>query len=383
MSYSLTDIAAALDARLEGRGEIVISSAAEPADAGPTDLAMAMSPRYADSLAAGQARAAVLWEGADWRALGLEAALFVTHPRRAMAGVTRLLDKGPDIAEGIHPSAVIDPGAVLGEGVSIAPLVVIGPGARIGARARIGAGCVIGADVALGEDALLKPGVRIAYGVQIGARFIAQPGAVIGGDGFSFVTMEHSSPGKAPASQGEAPVTASGNRALRIHSLGAVSIGDDVEIGANSCIDRGTIRDTRIGHGTKIDNMVHIGHNVVIGDDCALCGQVAVGGSVRMGNRVFVGGASVVNDNISVGDDVIISGGSGVASNVRAGQMMYGTPALRKEQQAEIYKALRRLPRLVAQVAEMRAELNALSERDSTLAANDLAGGPAGLTAKD
>ncbi len=367
MPHSLSDIAAALGARLEGRGDIVITAAAEPADAGPDDLAIAMAPKYADGLGKGRARAAVLWEGADWRAMGLEAAIFVTRPRYAMAGVTQLMDSGPDIDDGIHPSAIIDPRATLGEGVAVGPLAVIGPGVRIGARGRIGAGCMIGKGAMLGEDALLMPRVHIAHGVRIGARFIAQPGVVIGGDGFSFVTPERSSMEDARETLGKAPVTpaSSSQRWERIHSLGGVSIGDDVEVGANSCIDRGTIRDTRIGRGTKIDNLVQVGHNVEIGEDCLVCGQAAIGGSTRIGNRVVLGGASALSDNIILGDDVMIGGNSGVPSNVPAGRVMFGTPATRLDQQVALYKAQRRLPRLVAQVTELQAKLQALTGRDS------------------
>ncbi|MCC6001721.1 MAG: UDP-3-O-(3-hydroxymyristoyl)glucosamine N-acyltransferase [Pararhodobacter sp.] len=371
MNHPLSRIAESLGARLEGRGDLVVTGAAEPASAGPDQLAIAMTPRYAEGLARGKARAAVLWEGADWQALGLQAALFVPRPRFAMAGLTRMLDTGPDIDPGIHPSAVIEPGAELGVDAAIGPLAVIGRGARIGPRARIGAGCVVGANVQIGADVLLMAGVRIGRDVQIGDRFIAQPGAVIGGDGFSFVTPERSSAevaretlGGAPVGQtGQAAGTPPGSHWVRIHSLGAVSIGNDVEIGANTCIDRGTIRDTRIGHGSKIHNLVQIGHNVEIGQDCLICGQTGVAGSARIGNRVVLGGGTAVNDNITIGDDVVTGGRSGIASNVPAGRVMFGTPATRMDQQIALYKAQRRLPRLIDQVAALQDELRALTDR--------------------
>ncbi len=371
MKYRLSEIAEALDARLEGRGDLTITGAAEPKQAGPGDLAMAMSPQYAEGLDQGKARAAVLWEGAEWQALGLQAALFVPRPRYAMAGITRLMDPGPGIAPGIHPSAVIEPGAELGADVAIGPLAVVGAGARIGARSRIGAGCVIGPGASLGEAALLMPGVRIAHGVRIGARFIAQPGAVIGGDGFSFVTPETSAAERARESLGSAPITPAGDSAaapggqqwVRIHSLGAVSIGDDVEIGANTCIDRGTIRDTVIGRGSKIDNLVQIGHNGTIGEDCLICGQTGIAGSARIGNRVVLGAGTAINDNITLGDDVVTGGRTGVASNVPAGRVMFGTPATRMDEQIAMYKAQRRLPRLMTQVTELRKTVQELADR--------------------
>jgi UDP-3-O-[3-hydroxymyristoyl] glucosamine N-acyltransferase len=149
----------------------------------------------------------------------------------------------------------------------------------------------------------------------------------------------------------------------RIHSLGAVTIGDDVEIGGNVCIDRGTIRDTSIGSGTKLDNLVHIGHNVQIGRDCLLCGQVGIAGSARIGDRVVLGGQCGVNDNIFVGNDVIAGGATKIFTNAPAGRVLLGYPAVKMETHVEMQKALRRLPRLAARVAAL--EKDAPPEPDS------------------
>ena len=192
--HSITEMARALGAQIAGDGSVVVTHAAEPATAGPDALALAMDARYAAGLAQGRARAAVLWPGADWRALGLQAAIFMPRPRYAMAAVTRLLDPGPQIAPGIHPTAVIDAGALIGDGSAIGPFVVIGSGAVIGRDARIASHVCVGAMAVVGADALLLAGVRIGARVRIGDRFVAQPGAVIGADGFSFVTPEKSGP---------------------------------------------------------------------------------------------------------------------------------------------------------------------------------------------
>lgn len=366
MSHRIADIAVALGARVEGDGDIVVTGAAEPAAAGVGDLAMAMDPRYAAGLAAGRARAAVLWSGADWQALGLKAAIFAPRARLAMAGVTQVLDPGQRMAPGIHPMAVVDPTAEIGDGVSIGPFCVIGPGARIGARSRLAEQVSVGASAVLGADALVLAGVRIGARVVIGDRFIAQPNAVIGSDGFSFVTEAPSRVEAARASLGkldEPEATGASQSWLRIHSLGGVTIGDDVEVGACSTIDRGTLRDTRVGRGTKLDNLVQVGHNVVIGEDCLFCGQCGVAGSTRIGNRVVLGGQVAVSDNITVGDDVVAAGAAKVASNVPAGKMMMGPPSVRMEQQVELYKAQRHLPRLVTQVAELRKALQSLLDK--------------------
>jgi UDP-3-O-[3-hydroxymyristoyl] glucosamine N-acyltransferase len=353
MSHTIGEIAAALGAELHGDGTIRVTGAAEPAMAGPEHLALAMKPEFAEGLAKGRARAAVLWAGADWRALGLEAALVVPRPRYAMAGITRALDPGPEIAPGIHPTAVVDASADIGEGAAIGPFVMIGRAARIGARARIASHVSIGAQTEIGEDALLLEGVRIGPRVRIGHRFIAQPGAVVGSDGFSFVTPEKSGVERVRESLGhQGEITA--QSWTRIHSLGAVEIGDDVEIGANTAIDRGTIRATRIGRGTKLDNLVHIGHNVELGEDCLLCGQVGIAGSARIGNRVVMAGQCGVNDNIFVGDDVVAGGATKIFTNAPAGRVLLGSPAVKMEAHVEMMKALRRLPRLFEQVRALQ-----------------------------
>ena len=347
MAHSIAEIAAAIGALAEGELSLMVTGAAEPAAARPGQIALAMDPRYAGGLAQGQAQAAVLWPGADWRAMGLKAAIFAPRGRLAMAGITRTLDAGPGIAPGVHPMTVIDPTALIGEGAAIGPFVTIGAGAVIGPRARIAAHVAIGDGACIGADALILTGARIGARVTIGARFICQPGAVIGADGFSFVTPEASGVEEIRQTLGKRSEIRE-QRWTRIHSLGAVTIGDDVEIGANACIDRGTIRDTVIGDGSKLDNLVHIGHNVTVGRDCLLCGQVGIAGSARIGDRVVLAGQCGVNDNIFVGDDVIAGGATKIFTNAPAGRVLLGYPAVKMETHVEMQKALRRLPRLMA-----------------------------------
>ncbi len=351
--YAIRDIAAALGAEAFGDVGHEISRPAEPADAGPDDLALAMDPRYADGLARGAAVAAILWDGADWEALGLRAAITVPRPRVAMAGLTRLFDPGPAIAPGIHPSAIVDPGATIGDGAAIGPFVTIGSDVVLGANARIASHASIAEGARIGDDALIGPGVRIGPRVRIGDRFIAQPNAVIGGDGFSFVTPDKSGVERARETLGDQGEIHAQSW-IRIHSLGAVIIDDDVEVGSNACIDAGTIRPTRIGRGTKIDNLVTIAHNTQVGRDCLFAGQVGIAGSVRIGDRVVMGGQVGVSDNVFVGDDVIAGGATKILSNVPAGRVMLGYPAQKMEGFIEGTKLVRRLPRLFAQVAALQ-----------------------------
>lgn len=352
MAYTIRDIAAALGAVAEGDLDIVVSRASEPQSADAGALALAMDPKYAGGLAKGQALAALVWPGADWRGLGLKAAIFAPRGRLAMAGLSRMMDAGPDIAAGIHPLSVVDDSAEIGEGAAIGPFVTIGAGVRIGPRARIASHVSIAEGATIGADALILQGARIGARVTIGDRFICQPGAVVGSDGFSFVTPEKSGVEEIRETLGERSEIRQQSW-TRIHSLGAVTIGDDVELGANVCIDRGTIRDTVIGSGTKLDNLVHIGHNVQVGRDCLLCGQVGIAGSARIGDRVVMAGQCGVNDNIFVGDDVIAGGATKIFTNAPAGRVLLGYPAVKMDNHIEMQKALRRLPRLAARVQEI------------------------------
>lgn len=365
MAQTVETIARALAARAEGDLSLPIEGASEPQSAGPRQIALAMSAKYIPGLAAGQALAAILPEGTDWQALGLKAAIFVARPRLAMAGLSKAFDPGPEIAPGIHPTAIIDPSAEIGAGAAIGPFVVIGRGARIGAGARIAAHACIAEDVKIGEEALVLQGVKIGARVVIGDRFIAQPGAVIGADGFSFVTPEKSGVEEIRETLGQREAITEQSW-TRIHSLGTVVIGDDVELGANVCIDRGTVRATMIGSGTKLDNLVHIGHNVQIGRDCLLCGQVGIAGSSRIGDRVVLGGQCGVNDNIFVGDDVIAGGATKIFTNAPAGRVLLGYPAVKMETHVEAWKNIRRLPRLFAQMAELRETVTNLTQKKGT-----------------
>jgi UDP-3-O-[3-hydroxymyristoyl] glucosamine N-acyltransferase len=353
MTHTIGEIAQALGAEAAGDLTIAVTGASEPHTAAPSDLALAMDPKYAAGLAQGRALAAVVWPGADWQALGLKAAIFAPRSRLAMSGLTRMLDPGPAIAPGIHPMTVIDSTAKIGAGAAIAPFVTIGAGVTIGPNVRIASHASIAEGAQIGADALILQGARIGARVTIGDRFIAQPGCVIGSDGFSFVTPEKSGVEEIRQTLGQRDEIREQSW-TRIHSLGSVTIGDDVEIGANATIDRGTIRNTTIGDGTKLDNLVHIGHNVQIGRDCLLCGQVGIAGSANIGDRVVLAGQCGVNDNIFVGDDVIAGGGTKIFTNAPKGRVLLGYPAVKMETHIDMQKALRRLPRMAATLAALQ-----------------------------
>lgn len=358
MAHTVKEIAAALGAEAFGAIDLVITGAAEPGSAGPDDLALAMSAVYGGDLAKGHARVAVVWQGADWQALGLEAAIIAPRARLAMARLTQMLDREETPPAGVHPLALVDPTAVIEKDVSVGPFVTIGAGAVICARTRIFAHCSVGAGAHVGQDCILLEGSRLRRDVRLGDRVHIHPNVVIGSDGFSFVTQEPSNVETARKTLGEAAsVTPDDPTWHRIHSLGGVVIGNDVEVGANSTVDAGTIRPTQIGNGTKVDNLVQVGHNVVIGDHCLLCAQSAVAGSAVIGDRVVLGGKAGIADNISVGADVVLGGGAIALSNVPAGRVMMGYPAVKIQTHIESYKALRRLPRVLRDLGSAKKQV--------------------------
>ncbi|MFD1341918.1 UDP-3-O-(3-hydroxymyristoyl)glucosamine N-acyltransferase [Litorisediminicola beolgyonensis] len=361
--HRISEIAEALGLAFEGDGDLRVSGVAEPAGCPPDKLAMALKPEFAAGLAQGEARAAMMWAGADWSEYGLAAAILAPRPRFAMAGLSALMDPGQGLGGGISDKASVDPSATLGQDVSVGAFTVIAPGAQIGDGTVIGPQCWIGPDAVLGAGSLLHAGVRIGARVRIGQRFIAQPGVVVGGDGFSFVTPEVSGVERARQSLGDQGEVAEQSWA-RIHSLGAVEIGDDVEIGANSCVDRGTVRDTRIGEGTKLDNLVQVGHNVIVGRHCLLCAQVGVAGSSTIGDHTVLGGQTGVGDNLRIGSNVITGGATKVLANVPDGRVMLGYPAMKMDTHIEAYKNLRRLPRLFRDVARLRKTVSNSGESD-------------------
>ncbi len=345
---TLSELATALGGEAVGRTDLKVRGAAEPATAATDEVALAMQPAFAERLSEGKARAAILWPEADWRALGLEGAILAPRPRYLLAGVTRLFDRAPDLAAGVHPSAVIDPTTEIGPNAAIGPFVVIGARARLGSGARVLNHASIAEDAVIGADALIHAGARIGARVRIGDRFIAQPGAVIGGDGFSYVTP---APGVVEEAR-ETGVIAPAERAgyVRINSLGSVRIGDDVEVGANATIDRGTIADTVIGDGTKIDNLVMVAHNVQIGRGCLLCGHTGIAGSAVIGDGCVLGGRASIGDHAVLGRNVVITGNAAVSGHVPEGRIMMGYPGVRRDEFIGMFKALRRLPRLLARL---------------------------------
>ncbi|MCW1952143.1 MAG: UDP-3-O-(3-hydroxymyristoyl)glucosamine N-acyltransferase [Octadecabacter sp.] len=345
MPQTLKELAASLGAETLGDASLLVDRLAEPLEARAEDLALAVAPKFAADLKASKARAAVVWAGADVSELGLDGAIVAPRGRLAMAGLTQAMDDDPAFsgAPAIHPSAIIDPTATIGDGAEIGPFVVIGRAARVGSKARIAAHCSIGAETTIGANVTMHAGVKIGARVRIGDGFIAQAGVAIGGDGFSFTTDGPSNVERAVRARPGTPLGPMDGTWHRIHSLGGVEIGDNVEIGANSTVDAGTIRATRIGNGVKIDNLVQVGHNVILGEDCLLCAHAAVAGSSVLGARVILGGKAGVADNLTIGRDVVAGGSAIILCDVADGTFVSGHPAQPTHEHRAGLKALQRL----------------------------------------
>jgi UDP-3-O-[3-hydroxymyristoyl] glucosamine N-acyltransferase len=275
--------------------------------AGPQDVSFFDNPKYAESFARSRAGAAFVAERSIGKAPSGMALLIGSDPYKAYARAAQAFYPPPAPNPGRAPSAVIDPLAIVPDDCEIAPHVVIEARARLGRRVRIGANTVIAAGVEIGEDCRIGANVTLSH-CLIGCRVVLHPGVCIGQDGFGF----------APDPAGP----------VKVPQLGRVVIGDDVEIGANSAIDRGSGPDTVIGAGTMIDNLVQIGHNVAIGRCCALAGQVGIAGSTRLGDFVMIGGQSALAGHLHIGSGARIAAKSGVMRDVPAGATVCGSPAV-------------------------------------------------------
>jgi UDP-3-O-[3-hydroxymyristoyl] glucosamine N-acyltransferase len=352
MPMILRDIAAALSVPVEGEGSIEIAGIADPAHAsGPSDLALAMTPESLPSLAHTKARAVVVGPKIAAAVDRFDAVIKVEHPRHALAVLTRLFERPVHRGAGIHPSAVIAPDAQVDDRASIGPLSVVGPRARVGAGTAILAQVTVGADAVIGRDCLIHPGARIGDRVVIGDRVILQHNVSLGADGFSYA-------GPAPGERAGAHV----GGLQRINSLGTVILGDDVEIGANSAIDRATLAATRIGRNTKIDNLVQIGHNTEIGENCLICGMTGISGSVQIGDRVVLAGGVGIADHLTIQSDAMIAAGSGVVSDVPAKGEMFGYPAVPRKRAFEQIKYLARARALFTEFGELKKRIAALEQ---------------------
>jgi UDP-3-O-[3-hydroxymyristoyl] glucosamine N-acyltransferase len=339
----LSEIARHIDGAFCGDGSVDIHGVAGICEAGNGEISFVANPRYAAEAASTKASAVIVSE--DWAAESPAVLIRVKNPDAAFAKVAMLFYiPAPEPVAGIHPSAIVSPDANVGDGVSIGPLCVVEAGAQIGAGAVISAQCYIGFRSVLGERSFLYPQVSLREFTKIGARTIIHNGTVVGSDGFGY------------------SVDSEGVR-TKIPQIGNVEIGDDVEIGANVTIDRARFGKTRIGNGVKIDNLVQIAHNVVIGDHVVLVAQVAIAGSTSIGEKTIFAGQSGAAGHLKVGSGVIVGAGSGVTKDVPDGVYVMGMPAIPAEKMKRAHAGMMLLPKMKERLAALEGRLRQLEKK--------------------
>lgn len=344
MALTAAELARKLGAKLEGDGSVEIRGVAGIREAQPGELAFVANPRYAADAAATRAGAVIV--PASWdRPCGAPAVLRADDPDKAFAQAALMFAPPPvALAPGIHPTAVMAHDAKLGENVSVGPHAVVEPGATIGDRTVISAGCYVGHGVRIGSDCRLYPHVSIREHCVIGSRCILHNGVVVGSDGFGYTVDDKGARHKIP-------------------QIGTVVMGDDVEIGANTTIDRARFGRTRIGNGVKIDNLVQVAHNVVIGDHAVIVAQVGIAGSSQIGARAQLGGQVGIAGHIVVGEGASVGAQSGVPQDVPPNAFVLGSPAIpASDEKRRIFNVLL-LPKLKQKVAELGKRLDALEQK--------------------
>lgn len=337
MEMRLSDIARKIGAAVEGDGSVLIHGVAGVRYAGPGEISFVSLAKYAADASATKASALVVAQ--DWSKPLSVPFLRVDNPEAAFYKIA-LLFAPPAVVPppGLHPTAVISPDSKIGRDASIGPHCVIEPGAVIGDRVTMLAGCYVGHGVRIGNDCKLQPHVSIREHCTIGDRVILHNGTVVGSDGFGYT------------------VDGQGVR-HKVPQIGIVVIGDDVEIGANCTIDRARFGNTRIGNGVKIDNLVQIAHNVIIGDHAVIVAQVGIAGSSMIGSKAILAGQAGVSGHVVVGEGAIVGGQAGATKNVPAGAYVLGFPAVPHKEFAAAHANLSRLSDLKARVAELERKL--------------------------
>ncbi|HUV03763.1 MAG TPA: UDP-3-O-(3-hydroxymyristoyl)glucosamine N-acyltransferase [Armatimonadota bacterium] len=340
MWKSLRELAELVEGDLEGDPELRISGAADIADAEEGDIVFAETPRFVEEARKSRASAIIAYRGA--RNSG-KPTISVANPRYAFAQALNAFSPAKTRESGIHPTSVVGPGASIGENPSIGFDVYIGRNASIGNNAWIYPFVFIGDNVRLGDNCIIYPFVALYDGVTIGNDVIVHSGAVIGADGFGFTKV--------------------GGEHYKMPQIGTVVVGDYVEIGANVTIDRARTGKTVIGRGTKIDNLVHIAHNVKIGENCVVVAQVGISGSVDIGDRVVLAGQAGLKDHITVGDDAVICARAGVIGDIGSGEFVSGFPARSHKEEMRIHAAQQRLPALLRLVKDLERRIKELEGR--------------------
>jgi len=326
------EIAEIVGGKLSGNPDEAITGVAGIKEAQPGDLTFVESPKYFPALKT--TRASVILLATDAKVESDRTLIRVDNPTQAFAKVvTRTIPPPVRFQPGVHPTACIASSATLGNDVSIQPFVVVEDGATVGDRTVVGAGSYIGHESRVGSGYLIYPRVTLRDRTVLGDRVVLHSGVVLGADGFGFETVN--------------------GKHQKIPQLGNVEIGDDVEIGANTSIDRARFGKTHIGRGTKIDNLVQIGHNCVIGEHCIICSFVGMAGSTIVGDCVTIAGQVGIAGHLTIGDKSIIMAQAGVTKDVPPGSFMLGSPAVPHTKFKRVHAATQHLPELLEKLREL------------------------------
>lgn len=335
---TVAELSERLGGRCEGDGARQVVSVATLEQAGPDALSWLARPELVPRLA--ETRAAAVLVPVDCAAPPRQTVVRVADVEIAMCEAVRLLGPHAErVAAGIHPTAVLGEGVEC-DGVAVGACVCIGPRARIGRGTEVHAGVYVGADAVVGRDCTLWPGVVIRERVRIGDRVVVHANAVIGADGFGYLQRD--------------------GRHVKIPHAGTVVIEDDVEIGAGTTIDRGKTGATRIGRGTKVDNLVQIGHNCDIGEDCVIVAQCGISGSTTLGRHVMLAGQVGLIDHLRIGDRVMVGAKAGVLGDLPDDSVVLGSPSTHKGEFLRQQAALRRLPDALQKLRDLMKRVERL-----------------------
>jgi UDP-3-O-[3-hydroxymyristoyl] glucosamine N-acyltransferase len=340
--FTLDELADRLGAEVIGNGLFGVSGVRALDDAGPEDLSFLHNPKYAEMARSSRAGAILVADAGAFPGRNL---LVCRQPYLALARALGLFYPAEQPAAGVHPSAVVAEDVVVGEGASIGPQCVVGAGSLIGAATIIGAGCVLGRGVVIGVGCNIHPRVVIEDRCRIGDRCIIHSGTVVGADGFGFATVD--------------------GVHHKVPQVGIVVLEDDVEIGANVCIDRAALGETRIGRGTKVDNLVQIAHNVQIGEHCLLVAQVGISGSTEIGHHSVLAGQAGVVGHIKIGSGVVVTARAGVIKDVPDGVTVAGFPARSHREWLKINANVARLDGFRDKVKRLEARIDELEGAES------------------
>jgi UDP-3-O-[3-hydroxymyristoyl] glucosamine N-acyltransferase len=338
----LRDLATRLDCRLEGDGDVDIVRVTVIAGAGPGDLTFIANAKYQKGLETTRASAVIL---RDDRSPAPCAVLRARDPYLAFARAVGVFAPPEPSTPGVHPFAAVSPEASIGADVTIGPFVAVGPGASIGARTVVHPHVTIGPGAVVGEDCVIHAHVSVRERVQLGNRVVLQNGVVVGADGYGFVRRTDGSYEKIP-------------------QVATVVIEDDVELGANTTVDRPAVGETRIKAGAKIDNLVQIAHGVVVGRNAVLAAQVGISGSTVIGDNVMLGGQVGVGGHLTLGDGAVAVGQSGVTNSLKPGEQVAGYPAIDRRGWRRSSVIFKHLPDLVRRLETLERRIADLSRRD-------------------